>query len=158
MNVSITIYKEKKEKDFRMVILPSGRNKIGLIQVKDYGIISYLNKKDSKKIGEFIYWALSESDNEEIENVINVQWCKQYFNCSSNLKVVNEYNYINFKFYKNEYILLLFKRDGRGYSPFKDENGNMVEYIFPEKPTALELGTKVMEMFEYKERYDGIIE
>ena len=29
MNVSITIYKEKKEKDFRMVILPSGRNKIG---------------------------------------------------------------------------------------------------------------------------------
>ena len=158
MNVSVTIYKEKKEKDFRMIILPSGRSKIGLIQVKDYGIISYLNKKDSKKIGEFIYWALSESDNEEIENVINVQWCKQYFNCSSNLKVVNEYNYINFKFYKNEYILLLFKRDGRGYSPFKDENGNMVEYIFPEKPTALELGTKVMEMFEYKERYDGIIE
>ena len=158
MDVSITIYKEKREKDFRMIILPSGRSKIGLIQDKDYGIISYLNKKDSKKIGEFIYWALSESDNEEIENVINVQWCKQYFNCSSNLKVVNEYNYINFKFYKNEYILLLFKRDGRGYSPFKDENGNMVEYIFPEKPTALELGTKVMEMFEYKERYDGLIE
>ncbi|WP_338965511.1 osmolarity sensor protein EnvZ [Fusobacterium vincentii] len=158
MDVSITIYKEKKEKDFRMIILPSGRSKIGLIQDKDYGIISYLNKKDSKKIGEFIYWALSESDNEEIENEVNVQWCKQYFNCSSNLKVVNEYNYINFKFFKNEYILLLFKKDGRGYSPFKDENGNIVEYIFPEKPTALELGTKVMEMFEYKERYDGIIE
>ena len=158
MDVSITIYKEKKEKDFRMIILPSGRSKIGLIQVKDYGIISYLNKKDSKKIGEFIYWALSESDNEEIENEVNVQWCKQYFNCSSNLKVVNEYNYINFKFFKNEYILLLFKKDGRGYSPFKDENGNIVEYIFPEKPTALELGTKVIEMFEYKERYDGIIE
>ncbi|EAA23750.1 hypothetical protein [Fusobacterium vincentii ATCC 49256] len=138
--------------------MPSGRSKIGLIQDKDYGIISYLNKKDSKKIGEFIYWALSESDNEEIENEVNVQWCKQYFNCSSNLKVVNEYNYINFKFFKNEYILLLFKKDGRGYSPFKDENGNIVEYIFPEKPTALELGTKVIEMFEYKERYDGIIE
>lgn len=158
MDVSITIYKEKREKDFRMIILPSGRSKIGLIQDKDYGIISYLNKKDSKKIGEFIYWALSESDNEEIENEVNVQWCKQYFNCSSNLKVVNEYNYINFKFFKNEYILLLFKKDGRGYSPFKDENGDIVEYIFPEKPTALELGTKVMEMFEYKERYDGIIE
>lgn len=158
MDVSITIYKEKREKDFRMIILPSGRSKIGLIQDKDYGIISYLNKKDSKKIGEFIYWALSESDNEEIENEVNVQWCKQYFNCSSNLKVVNEYNYINFKFFKNEYILLLFKKDGRGYSPFKDENGNIVEYIFPEKPTALELGTKVMEMFEYKERYDGLIE
>ena len=158
MYVSVAIYKEKKEKDFRMIILPSGRSKIGLIQFKDYGIISYLNKKDSKKIGEFIYWALSESDNEEIENEVNVQWCKQYFNCSSNLKVVNEYNYINFKFFKNEYILLLFKKDGRGYSPFKDENGNIVEYIFPEKPTALELGTKVIEMFEYKERYDGIIE
>ena len=158
MDVSITIYKEKKEKDFRMIILPSGRSKIGLIQDKDYGIISYLNKKDSKKIGELIFWALNESDNEKIEDEVNVQWCKQYFNCSSNLKVVNEYNYINFKFYKNEYILLLFKRDGRGYSPFKDENGNMVEYIFPEKPTALELGTKVMEMFEYKERYDGLIE
>ena len=46
-----------------MVILPSGINKIGLIQVKDYGIISYLNKKDSKKIGELIFWALNESDN-----------------------------------------------------------------------------------------------
>ena len=158
MDVSITIYKEKKEKDFRMIILPSGRSKIGLIQDKDYGIISYLNKKDSKKIGEFIYWALNESDNEEIEDEVNIKWCKQYFNCSSNLKVVNEYNYINFKFFKNEYILLLFKKDGRGYSPFKDENGNIVEYIFPEKPTALELGTKVMEMFEYKERYDELIE
>ena len=141
-----------------MIILSSGRSKIGLIQDKDYGIISYLNKKDSEKIGEFIYWALSESDNEKIEDEVNVQWCKQYFNCSSNLKVVNEYNYINFKFFKNEYILLLFKRDGRGYPPFKDENGDIVEYIFPEKPMALELGTKVMEMFEYKERYDGIIE
>ncbi len=63
MNISITIYKEKKKKDFRMVILPSGRNKIGLIQVKDYRIISYLNKKDSKKIGELIFWVLNESDN-----------------------------------------------------------------------------------------------
>ena len=141
-----------------MIILPSGRSKIGLIQDKDYGIISYLNKKDSKKIGELIYWALNESDNEKIEDEVNIKWCKKFFNCSSDLKVVNEYNYINFKFFKNEYILLLFKKDGRGYSPFKDENGNIVEYNFPEKPTALELGTKVMEMFEYKERYDGIIE
>ena len=30
MNISIQ-YIKKKEKDFRMVILPSGRNKIGLI-------------------------------------------------------------------------------------------------------------------------------
>ena len=158
MDVSITIYKEKKEKDFRMIILPSGRSKIGLIQVKDYGIISYLNKKDSKKIGELIFWALNESDNEKIEDEVNVQWCKQYFNCSSNLKVVNEYNNIDLDFFENKYSLVLNKKDGRGYSPFKDENGDIVEYIFPEKPTALELGTKVMERFEYKERYDGIIE
>ena len=158
MDVSITIYKEKREKDFRMIILPSGRSKIGLIQDKDYGIISYLNKKDSKKIGEFIYWALNECDNEEIEDEVNVQWCKKYFNCSSNLKVVNEYNNIDLDFFENKYSLMLNKKDGRGYSPFKDENGDIVEYIFPEKPTALELGTKVIEMFEYKERYDGIIE
>ncbi len=158
MYVSITIYKEKKEKDFRMIILPSGRSKIGLIQDKDYGIISYLNKKDSKKIGELIYWALNESDNEEIEDEVNIQWCKKYFNCSSDLKVVNEYNNIDLDFFENKYSLVLNKKDGRGYSPFKDENGDIVEYIFPEKPTALELGTKVMEMFEYKERYDGIIE
>ena len=158
MNVSVTIYKEKKEKDFRMIILPSGRSKIGLIQVKDYGIISYLNKKDSEKIGEFLYWALNENDNEEIEDEVNVQWCKKYFNRSSDLKVVIEYNNIGFEFFENKYIIYLKKKEERGYSPFKDENGNMVEYIFPEKPTALELGTKVMEMFEYKERYDGIIE
>ena len=158
MNVSVGIYKEKKEKNFRMVILPSGRNKIGLGQYKDYGIISYLNKKDSEKIGGFILWALSESDNEKIEDEVNVQWCKQYFNCSSNLKVVNEYNNIDLDFFENKYSLMLNKKDGRGYSPFKDENGDIVEYTFPEKPTALELGIKVMEMFEYKERYDGLIE
>ena len=158
MNISVTIYKEKKEKDFRMIILPSGRSKIGLIQDKDYGIISYLNKKDSEKIGELIFWALNESDNEKIEDEVNVQWCKKYFNRSSDLKVVNEYNNIDLDFFENKYSLVLNKKDGRGYSPFKDENGDMVEYTFPEKPTALELGRKVMEMFEYKERYDGIIE
>ena len=126
MNVSVTIYKEKKEKDFRMVILPSGRNKIGLGQYKDYGIISYLNKKDSKKIGEFLYWALNESDNEEIEDEVNIQWCKKYFNRSSDLKVVNEYNNIDFDFFENKYSLMLNKKDGRGYSPFKDENKEAV--------------------------------
>ncbi|MBR8823749.1 hypothetical protein IX293_002023 [Fusobacterium necrophorum] len=158
MNISVAIFKEKKEKDFRIIILPSGRSKIGLGQYKDYGIISYLNKKDSEKIGEFIFWALSESDNEKIEDEVNVQWCKKYFNRSSDLKVVSEYNNIGFKLFEKKYTIYLKMKDGRGYSPFKDENGNMVEYTFPEKPTALELGTKVMEMFEYKERYDGLIE
>ena len=158
MFLLISIYKEKKVDNFRMIILPSGRNKIGLHQDKDYGIISYLNKKDSEKIGEFIFWALNESDEEKFENNVNIPWHKKFFNSSSSLKVVNEYNYINFKFLKKEYILSLFEKDGRGYSSFKDENGNIVEYVFSEKPTDLELGTKVMEMFEYKERYDGIIE
>ena len=107
---------------------------------------------------EYIVLSPIYEEDEEIEDEVNVQWCKQYFNCSSNLKVVNEYNNIGFEFFENKYIIYLKKKDGRGYSPFKDENGNMVEYIFQEKPTALELGTKVMEMFEYKERYDGLIE
>ena len=54
MLLSVGIYKEKKEKNFRMVILPSGKNKIGLTMDKDYGIISYLDKNNNEKIGEFI--------------------------------------------------------------------------------------------------------
>ena len=45
MNVIVRISKEKKEKDFRMVVIPSGRDKIGIIQTKDYGIIAYPDKK-----------------------------------------------------------------------------------------------------------------
>jgi len=56
------------------------------------------------------------------------------------------------------YKISLLRKQGNAYVIFEDENKEAVEYIFPEKPTALELGTKVMEMFEYKERYDGIIE
>ena len=40
MDKLVTISKEKKMEDFRMVIMPSGRNKIGLIQTKDYGIVT----------------------------------------------------------------------------------------------------------------------
>ena len=35
--ILVSIAKEKKIEDFRMVIMPSGRDKIGLIQEKDYG-------------------------------------------------------------------------------------------------------------------------
>jgi len=38
----VDIYKERKEKDYRMIILPSGRSKIGLIRTKDYGILSVM--------------------------------------------------------------------------------------------------------------------
>ncbi len=34
----------------------------------------------------------------------------------------------------------------------------MYEIEFDEKPEALELGTKIMEMFEFKEKYDGDFE
>lgn len=154
MLLSIGIYKEKKERDFRLVIVPSGRNKIGLIQSKDYGVISYLNKTDIKKIGELILWALNESDETVIENEANVKWGKQYFNLNADTKVVSEYNSIRFKCYNNEYELNLQMKDGYGYSPFKDKDGNEYKYVFKEKPSAEELGKKVMEMFEFKESYD----
>ncbi|MDO4690215.1 MAG: osmolarity sensor protein EnvZ [Fusobacterium sp.] len=155
MLLSVEIYKEKKEENFRMVILPTGRNKIGLRKIKDYGTISYLNKKDSKKIGELILWALNECDEEIIENETNIKWGKQYFNLNSNTKVVSEYNKIGFEHYDNKYELSLSMKDGYGYSPFKDKEGNECKCIFKEKPSAEELGKKVMEMFEFKENYDN---
>ena len=152
------IHKEKKEKDYRMIIVPSGKSKIGIGQMKDYGIISYPDKKDFEKIGEFIYWAFNESDDKVIDISPNIKFEKQFYNCSSFRKVLNEYNEISFSFVKGIYKILLLKKQGDAFVAFKDENKEVVKYIFPEKPTALELGTKVMEMFEYKERYDGLIE
>ena len=71
---------------------------------------------------------------------------------------MNEYNEVWFESIEGMYKISLLRKQGNAYVIFEDENKEAVEYIFPEKPTALELGTKVMEMFEYKERYDGIIE
>ncbi|KDE62713.1 hypothetical protein [Fusobacterium necrophorum] len=153
MSLSVVVYKEKKEKDFRMVIIPSGQHKIGVTQRKDYGIVSYLNKNNVEKIGEFVLWALQESDEKMIENSAEVDWGKQYFNCGSR-RVAIEYNLIDFEYYKEEYILILLMKDGYGYSPFKDGDGNGCRYVFKEKPTALELGRKIMEMFDFKENYD----
>ena len=158
MDKLVTISKEKKIEGFRMVIMPSGRNKIGLIQTKDYGIVTYPNKKDFEKIGEMINWAFNESDDKVIKISPNIKFHKQFYNCSSFRKVLNEYNEISFSFVKGIYKILLLKKQGDAFVAFKDENKEAVEYIFSEKPTALELGTKVMEMFEYKERYDGLIE
>ena len=158
MDKLVTISKEKKMEDFRMVIMPSGRNKIGLIQTKDYGIIAYPDKKNFEKIGEMLYWALNESDDKVIENSSVTKIEKQFYNCSSYRKVTNEYNEIWFEFFKGIYRISLLRKQGNAYIIFENENKEAVEHIFPEKPTPLELGTKVMEMFEYKERYDGIIE
>jgi len=144
--------------DFRMVIMPSGRNKIGLIQTKDYGIIAYPDKKNFEKIGEMLYWALNESDDKVIEISPNIKFHKQFYNCSSFRKVLNEYNEVWFDVFKGIYRISLLRKQGNAYIIFENENKEAVEHIFSEKPTALELGTKVMEMFEYKERYDGLIE
>ena len=158
MDVIVRISKEKKEKDFRMVIIPSGRDKIGIIQTKDYGIIAYPDKKDFEKIGEMINWAFNESDDKVIENSSDIKIEKQFYSCSSYRKVTNEYNEVWLEFFKGIYSISLLKKDRDFFVTFRDENKEAVKYIFPEKPTVLELGTKVMEMFEYKERYDGLIE
>ena len=158
MDKLVTISKEKKIEDFRMVIMPSGRNKIGLIQTKDYGIIAYPDKKNFEKIGEMLYWALNESDDKVIEISPNIKFHKQFYNCSSFRKVLNEYNEVWFDFFKGIYRISLLRKQGNAYVIFEDENKEAVEYVFSEKPTALELGKKVIEMFEYKERYDGLIE
>jgi len=158
MDKLVTISKEKKIEGFRMVIMPSGRNKIGLIQTKDYGIVTYPNKKDFEKIGEMINWAFNESDDKVIKISPNIKFHKQFYNCSSFRKVLNEYNEVWFDFFKGIYRISLLRKQGNAYVIFENENKEAIEYIFPEKPTALELGTKVMEMFEYKERYDGLIE
>lgn len=156
--ILVSIAKEKKIEDFRMVIMPSGRNKIGLIQDKDYGIIAYPNGNSLEKIGEMIYWAFNESDDKVIEISPNMNFGKQFYNCSSFRKVMNGYNVVQFEFFKGAYKISLLKKQGDAYVAFKNEKKEVVKYDFPERPTALELGTKVMEMFEYKERYDGLIE
>ncbi|GEM_PF-162537 len=156
--ILVSIAKEKKIEDFRMVIMPSGRDKIGLIQTKDYGIIAYPNKNNFEKIGEMIYWGFNESDDKVIEISPNIKFHKQFYNCSSFRKVLNEYNEVWFESIEGMYKISLLRKQGNAYVIFEDENKEAVEHIFPEKPTALELGTKVIEMFEYKERYDGLIE
>ena len=141
-----------------MIILPSGRSEIGLIQMKDYGIISYLGRGEEKKIGELVLWALEQSDNKKILNYSEEKIEKMYSNASSYSKFTRTYNAIGFSLDKGKYKLRLSAKDGAGYSEFRDEKGKMYEVEFNEKPSALELGTKIMEMFEFKEKYDGDFE
>ena len=154
MSILVAIYKERKEKDYRMIIVPSGRSKIGIGQMKDYGIISYLGKGEEEKIGEFVLWALEQSDNIKIENASEIKFEKKYSNTSSYSQFSRKYNMIDFEFFGDRYKLGLNMKDGAGYSAFKDTEGNKYEIEFNEKPSALELGTKIMEMFEFKEKYD----
>ena len=158
MSIFVIIHKERKEKDYRMIIVPNGKSEIGLIRAKDYGIISYLGKGEEEKIGELVLWALEQSDEKKIENSSDIKIEKMYSNASSYSKFSSMYNLISFSLNENKYKLRLSAKDGAGYSEFRDENGNMYEVEFNEKPSALELGTKIMEMFEFKEKYDGDFE
>ena len=153
MFLVVSIYKEKKKEDFKIIIFPSGINKIGLIQSKNYGIISYLNKKEKVKLGEFILWALDKCDEDIIEN--NIKNFGNFFNLNSYQKVSSGYDFLDFLFNGNKYVLGLYMKNGYGYTRFKDKDGNECKYIFKEKPSAEELGEKVMEMFEFKENYDN---
>ena len=158
MDVVVIISKEKKIENFRIVVIPSGRSERGFLRTKDYGIVAYPNKNNFEKIGEFIYWAFNESDDKVIEYSSDIKIEKRFYNCSSFRKVTNEYNEVWFEFFKGIYSVSLLKKDGDAFVAFEDENKEAVESVFSEKPTALELGAKVMEMFEYKERYDELIE
>ena len=91
----------------------------------------------------------------KIENSSDIKIEKMYSNASSYLKFTKMYNAVGFSLDNNRYKLRLSTKDGAGYSPFKDTEGNKYEIEFNEKPSALELGTKIMEMFEFKEKYDG---
>ena len=72
-------------------------------------------------------------------------------------KFSKEYNGISLRLENNIYDLLLLKKDGMGYSEFRDENDNEVEYTLKKEETSYEeLAKKIMEMFEYKEKYDEI--
>ena len=158
VSIFVIIHKERKEKDYRMIIVPNGKSEIGLIRAKDYGIISYLGKGEEEKIGELVLWALEQSDNTEIRNASEVKFEKKYSNTSSYSQFSRKYNMIDFEFFGDRYKLGLNMKDGAGYSAFKDTEGNKYEVEFNEKPSALELGTKIMEMFEFKEKYDGDFE
>ena len=94
----------------------------------------------------------------KIENSSDIKIEKMYSNASSYSKFSRTYNVVDFILEEDKYKLGLNTKDGVGYSVFKDTEGNKYEIEFNEKPSALELGTKIMEMFEFKEKYDGDFE
>ena len=131
--IIVSIAKEKKIKDFRLVIIPSGRSRIGAIQTKDYGIIAYADKKDFEKIGKMINWTFNESDDKVIEYSSDIKIEKQFYNCNSYRKVTNDYNMIFFELIEGIYSISLLKKDGDAFVAFEDENKEAVEYVFSEK-------------------------
>ena len=69
-----------------------------------------------------------------IESKSIVEFSKKYFNLNSNRKIATNYNLVGLKFLDEKSIIRLQNKDGYGFSPFEDENGNNIEFEFKERP------------------------
>ena len=152
----IGIYKQKGK--VKMIIIPAGIGKIGLSTNHAKALI--INTKSSyEEIGEMLSIALELSKNKKVLESEDIK--EQIWSMASGYttygKFSKEYNGISLRLENNIYDLLLLKKDGMGYSEFRDENDNEVEYTLKKEETSYEeLAKKIMEIFEYKEKYDEI--
>ena len=153
---SIGIYKQKGK--VKMIIIPRGIGKIGLATNHVKALI--INTKSSyEEIGEMLEIALKLSKNKKILESENPK--EQIWSIASGYatygKFSKEYNGISLHIDDKTYELLLLRKNGVGYTEFRDENDNEVECILKKEETSFEdLAKKIMEMFEYKEKYDEI--
>ena len=153
---SIGIYKQKGK--VKMIVIPTGIGEIGLITNHAKALI--INTKSSyEEIGEILEIALRLSKNKKVLESKNPK--EQIWSITSGYatygKFSKEYNHVSVDLENDVYKLSLWKKDGFGYSGFKDENDNEVECILKKEETSYEeLAKKIMEIFEYKEKYDEI--
>ena len=153
---AIGIYKQKGK--VKMIIIPAGIGKIGLSTDHEKALI--INTKSSyEEIGEMLEIALRLSKNKKVLESENPK--EQIWSIVSGYttygKFSKEYNGISLHIDDKTYELLLLRKNGVGYTEFRDENDNMVKDILKKEETSFEdLARKIMEMFEYKEKYDEI--
>ena len=153
---AIGIYKQKGK--VKMIIIPRGIGKIGLATNHAKALI--INTKSSyEEIGEMLEIALRLSKNKKVLESENPK--EQIWSIASGYatygKFSKEYNGISLHIDDKTYELLLLRKNGVGYTEFRDENDNMVKNILKKEETSFEdLAKKIMEMFEYKEKYDEI--
>lgn len=153
---AIGIYKQKGK--VKMIIIPRGIGKIGLATNHAKALI--INTKSSyEEIGEMLEIALRLSKNKKVLESKNPK--EQIWSITSGYatygKFSKEYNGISLHIDDKTYELLLLRKNGVGYTEFRDENDNEVEYILKKEETSFEdLAKKIMEIFEYKEKYDEI--
>ena len=153
---AIGIYKQKGK--VKMIIIPAGIGKIGLSTDHEKALI--INTKSSyEEIGEMLEIALKLSKNKKVLESENPK--EQIWSIASGYatygKFSKEYNGISLHIDDKTYELLLLRKNGVGYTEFRDENDNMVKDILKKEETSFEdLAKKIMEIFEYKEKYDEI--